>query len=384
MKVALVIEWIDPWRGGAETSTSQFVRHLLDRGVELTIVTRSRLSPAPGMAVHTVAVKSPFRSHQAAIFSRRATEYLRRGCFDVVHAISPCAGATIYEPRGGTIAETIQRNLAIRPMGLARRLKGAANRFNLKQQRMLRFERRWLGGRHRPHVIAISDYVTRQLRGHYDYPPALIHKVFNGVDPDLADARTRASHRQEIRRLYHIREEDLLAIMVAHNFRLKGLGRWIDALRQLSEAGRLPIRSLVIGKDNSVRWERRVLREGLGDRLQFTGPTRRVASFFHAADVLVHPTFYDPCSRVVLEALASGIPAVTTRYDGAAEVIQHRVNGWVLEDADCVSRLVESVTELADPAVRAHFCAAARASSQGLSMRQHAEGVYQIYQALKR
>ena len=55
MKVALVAEWLDPWRGGAETSTQQFIHHLMAGNVELHLFTRSRPSPTPGMHVHTIS-----------------------------------------------------------------------------------------------------------------------------------------------------------------------------------------------------------------------------------------------------------------------------------------------------------------------------------------
>jgi UDP-glucose:(heptosyl)LPS alpha-1,3-glucosyltransferase len=47
---------------------------------------------------------------------------------------------------------------------------------------------------------------------------------------------------------------------------------------------------------------------------------------------LLHPTFYDPCSLVVLEAIGSGIPVLTTGYNGAAELIKKGSAGWVVED----------------------------------------------------
>ncbi len=382
MRVALVIEWLDAWRGGAETSTAQFVRHLLDHGVELTVFTRSRLSPTPHLAVRTISATTPARSHRTKLFAQRAAAAVRRERFDVIHAVSPCLTADLYEPRGGTVAETVRRNLEIRPPGWRRELKRAANRLNLKQRVMLKFEQRLLGGDHQPWVIALSDYVVRQLREHYDYPSARIRKVFNGVDPVPSDPALRQQDRADIRRLYRIREDDLLVIMVAHNFRLKGLRRWIEALKRLTANTDLAVRSLVVGKDNSMPWERLVAREGLSGRLQFTGPTRRIDAFYHAADLLVHPTYYDPCSRVVLEAMTAGLPVITTRYDGASEVIEPGVNGLVLEETDGVRGLADGVMRLADAEVRAKMGSAARQVADRVSMIRHVDGVCQVYREI--
>ncbi len=380
MKVALVIEWLDAWRGGAETSAEQFVRHLLRLGVDLTVFTRSRPSPTPNLRVRNVSVTTPARSQRTRLFALRAAAALSAERFDVVHAISPCPAADVYEPRGGTVAETVLRNLAIRPPGLWREFKRAANRFNYKQRLMLKFERELLGARRKPTVIALSDYVIRQLREHYDFPTARIRKVFNGVDPDRTDSATRRKDRADIRELYNIRQEDYLAIMVAHNFKLKGLRRWLEAFKLLAEGTDLPLRSLVIGKDASLLWERITAREGLSGRVKFTGPTRRASAFFHAADVLVHPTYYDPCSRVVLEAMVAGLPVITTRYDGASEMIENGVNGFVVGEVGCVRALADCVVRMADPDVRAKMAAEAFKLTDRVSMERHAAGVYQVYQ----
>ena len=382
MKVALIIEWLDAWRGGAETSTEQFVRHLLRRGVDLTVFTRSRPSPTPDLKVRTISFATPSRSRRARLFARRAAAAVREEHFDVVHAVSPCMAADLYQPRGGTVAESTLRNLALRRPGLSRELKRAANHLNLKQRVMLKLERDLLGQARRPMVIALSDYVVRQLRRHYDYPPERIRMVFNGVEPDLSDAATRRADRADIRKLYNIHESDLLAIMVAHNFKLKGLRRWLEALKLLTDGTDVPLRALVIGKDASAVWERMAARAGLAGRVQFTGPTRRISAFFHAADVLVHPTHYDPCSRVVLEGMMAALPVITTRYDGAGEMIENGVNGFMVDEVGCVRALADCVVRLADPQVRAKMGVAAQEVTQRVSMARHTEEVCKVYQEL--
>ncbi len=93
MKVALVAEWLDPWRGGAETSTHQFIHHLTDGGVDLHVFTRSRPSPTPNMHVHTISGASMSRTRRSVTFAHRVEGLLQADSFDIVHAISPCRGA---------------------------------------------------------------------------------------------------------------------------------------------------------------------------------------------------------------------------------------------------------------------------------------------------
>jgi UDP-glucose:(heptosyl)LPS alpha-1,3-glucosyltransferase len=247
---------------------------------------------------------------------------------------------------------------------------------------MLKRERLLLHQNHPPFVIALSDYVAGQLRDHYGVPADRIRRVFNGVDPDPCDEFVRARDRRDVRGLYEIEDDELFVLLVAHNFRLKGVRSWLEALAVIKQDGALPVKSLVVGKGASVRWQRLARSMGVSDYVQFPGPTQRVRAFFHAADVLVHPTFYDPCSRVVLEALASGLPAITTRYDGAAEAIQEGGNGFVLASPEDVPGLVDRVGRMADAALRWDMAKRASGLADRLTMRRHAEGVCEVYREL--
>lgn len=375
-------EWLDPWRGGAETSAIQFVHHLLAEGIEVDVVTRSRLSPAPGLRVHVVRGAGLTRAQRSASFSRGADALVERLDVDLVHAITPCENADLYQPRGGTVAESIERNLALVRSPSARTMKRWANALNFKQRFMLDLERRILGRDNGPVIVAISGYVVDQMRRHYRVPDHRLRVVFNAVDPDTTPPQQRQIDRAQVRRDYHISDEDLLVILVAHNFRLKGVARWMEAYSRLLKEGRTGIRSLVIGKAHSPRWEKDAARLGLKEHLRFTGPTGRVPAFMHAADILVHPTYYDPCSRVVLEGMAAGLPCVTTRFDGASEVIDDGVNGRVIDAPDEPDQLVEAIHEWQEASVRQRIGAAASAIRDRISMVRHAADMINVYRSL--
>ena len=379
MNVALVIEWLDAWRGGAETSTQQFIHALIARGVHLDVYTRSRLSPTPAMKVHTIATPVPARVAKTAVFVRRVDGRIRHQSYDIVHAITPCMTADVYQPRGGTVVETIERNIALRRPRVARHAKRLTGCLNIRQQLMQRLERRLLTRSDPPMVAAVSNYVARQLHDHYSYPPSRVRVVFNGVSADDTPPEQRIRNRAEIRSMYGIAEGELLVILMAHNFRLKGVARWIDTVRRLSQHHELDVRSLVVGKENPARWQRLVARAQVGSHIQFVGPTQRAAAFRHAADILVHPTYYDPCSRVVLEALSCGLPCITTSYDGASEVIESGKNGLVVSTPDDIDELARAVVTLADPQTRERISRACEPLQKRLSMTRHVDEMLALY-----
>ncbi|MFQ5591793.1 MAG: glycosyltransferase family 4 protein [Phycisphaerae bacterium] len=382
MKVALVAEWLDPWRGGAETSTLLFIHHLTQGGVDLHVFTRSRPSPTPNMHVHTISGASMSRTRRSTTFAYRVEALLRADSFDVIHAVSPCRLADIYQPRSGTVAETIERNLATRRAGAARSIKRYANRFNFKQRYMLAFERQILSDRERPVVIAISDYVVRQLKHHYRLSDGRIRKIYNAVNPDQVGEAERSRNRAMIRAEFGISRDELLVLLVAHNFRLKGVARWMEALSQMVRQGGCNVRSIVVGRGESRHWHDLCARLGIADHLALAGPSDRVPAFYHACDVLVHPTYYDPCSRVVLEGMVRGVPCITTRWDGASEMIEDGVNGYVLADPDDAAALADRIELLRDVGVRRRMGEAAKAVSDHASMDKHVDAVMQLYREM--
>jgi len=382
VKVALICEWLDVWRGGAETSTQLFINHLIDLGVQIEVYTRSHLPARPSMAVHTITVNGASRALKTLAFCRRADKAVRDSRCDVAHAITPCLAADVYQPRGGTYPETIRRNLALRPTRSARALRKLTQHLNLKQRLLSQYERRMLTASPGPVVIAISDYVARQLHEHYALPPDRIRHVYNGVEPDQTDEATRQQHRREVRRLYDIADDELLVLMVAHNFRLKGLRSWLEALARVVRDTTVPVKSLVVGRDRTAPWQRLAHRLGIEGAVQFPGDTQRSQAFYHAADILVHPTYYDPCSRVVLEAMVSGLPPVTTRFDGASEVIEDGVSGFVLDTPDDTAGLADRVTRLADAGLRGRLATAASAVADQVAMQRHAAQVLAVYETL--
>jgi UDP-glucose:(heptosyl)LPS alpha-1,3-glucosyltransferase len=119
------------------------------------------------------------------------------------------------------------------------------------------------------------------------------------------------------------------------------------------------------------------------DFVTFLGPSDRVAQIYHAGDVLVHPTYYDPCSRVVLEAMVSGLPCVTTRWDGASEMIVDGRNGYVLAEPRDIDGLADRIERLSDPGHRTALARAARAVADRVNMKRHAAEVLAVYEELR-
>lgn len=382
MKVAIVCERVEGWRGGAETSTLEFARQIAERGCDVTLVTTSRGSSPPGVKLLTIRASAAFRAYLTAAFERRACLAIGHGGFDIVHAITPCRGATVYEPRGGALPETIHRNIAMRDSAVLRSMKRVTAALNLKYRILARLEWELLHYSPPPVVIAISQYVAKQFRRHYNVPESQLRIIFNGVDPDTALPQRRDADNNDIRQQYDLARHESLALCVAHNYRLKGVGRLIEAVAFMPPEQRRRIRVVIVGRDNPLAYVKLAERLGVSDRIVFAGATQRIATFYHAADMLVHPTYYDPCSRVVLEALGAGVPTITTRFNGAAEVMTDGREGFVLDSPDDVAGLADRMTRLLDDSVRDPCAMAAVKLRDRIGMDRHADEVMRLYREI--
>ena len=382
LKVALVSESVSSVRGGAETSTSQFLQHLLDQGVHVDLYTRTQPESRERLTVHTIETGGGLRALQTLRFSTKVDQLLAGRQYDVVHAITPCLAADVYQPRGGTVPETVERNLAMRQSSASRALKRIANHFNLKQRAMLRLERQLVCRKQPPVVVAISEYVRRQLTHHYRLNGDSIRLIFNGVDYQPCSTEQRRLDRTAIRELYGVAEDQVLALVIAHNFKLKGVASWLAALSLLRRRHGDRFKTVIIGKASARPYVRLAQSLGVSDVAMFVGPTQRTREFFHAADVLVHPTYYDPCSRVVLEAMLCGVPPVTTRFNGAAEVITDGVTGKIIASPEDIEDLARAVENAAAPEMRSQLECAHENLVERLSMKRHAVEMIDLYRRI--
>ncbi len=168
-------------------------------------------------------------------------------------------------------------------------------------------------------------------------------------------------------------------LFMAHNFRLKGLHCLMRALQGVKEGVGASWVLLVAGRGRRGPFEALTKRYGIHHRTLFLGQVTEPEAVLGAADVLVHPTFYDPFSNVCLEAMASGLPVVTSSHNGAAEILQEGESGFVIPDPNWTDLLRERIRLLLDPGAREAMSQKARAVAEGLPWERHIGQVEEVY-----
>jgi glycosyltransferase involved in cell wall biosynthesis len=444
MKVAIVQETVDARRGGAETSTLEMAQHLAELGLDVTIVCRAAPADLPTNDVVRL-VRVPAGGVTRALRTYRFLQGVHRlhlrHSYDIVHAVVPCLSANVYQPRGGTYPETIARSTVRVDSPALRQLKWLGRYFNLRQRFLGRVEQLLLRKRRdRVFVAAVSEYVRRQVLSEYGFPAERIRVVFNGVDITPLTAEETVRARAELRNKFGVGPDTPLVLFVAHNFKLKGLAELLRAcaLSVSVPASQEPARGdavlserkrdspgwpsastvgdtdsdgnrvgcpgasavgdanshvkrpvpaewvlVVAGRDRPGPYRRMARQLGVAHRVHFVGSETPIRDWYAAADMLAHPTWYDPCSRVALEALSLGLPVVTTRYNGAAEVMEPGRHGAVIDWPGNIAGLATAITEALRPEVRAACRADAARLHEQLSMARHARELKALYHAVR-
>jgi len=352
MRVALVIDRFDSRRGGAQQWTRRFAIWLQESGCDVHVIARQfgQVERELDITRHTIQLgKSPIRFASAV---KRQLDRLR---VDVSHDMGSSWCCDIFQPHHGSQYATFERKIAaqrIWQQPIRRQLVRMLPRYRQFEQCV----QRQYDSRQRLY-IALSEMVARDLQNYHGAPADRIRTVYNGVDVSRFHPRRRQEHRQRIRSQLGIREDEVLVLIVAHNFRLKGIPNLVRAIATLRSQN-FPARLVVCGGQNRPHfWPRKV---GADESVWMMGPVDDPVPYYAAADVYAQPTFYDACSLVVLEAAASGLPIVTTQFNGASELLTEGNEGFIMQDPGNLDQLVDYLRTLMNPEQRLQMGRAAR------------------------
>jgi len=346
LKVAIIIERADITLGGAERSVCELSGALAAANLHVEILA-ARGNAGPG--VRLLCPHWPGKRVPLAAFARALVQYLRNHHYDIVHSVLPLDFADVYQPRGGTYPEAVLRNAVSYRNSLIRTCKTFTAACNIRRFRLGRAERRLCTSPEGPVIAALSGYVAEQLKQHYNTNPGRIVIIRNGVRTDTpADAGRAAELRRRILAAFDVRKdiEPVLFLFTANNFRLKGLAPLLEAFSYLGAGCGSYL--VVVGADNTWKFRRMARALEIDHRVTFLGPLANIQDALAATDVAVLPTFYDPASRFILEALAAAKPVITTAFNGAAELFTQNRHGIVIDTPENIPALAQAVIYFTD------------------------------------
>ena len=208
-------------------------------------------------------------------------------------------------------------------------------------------------------VIANSRMVRNGLLDSFPGLSGKVEVVYNGADIDRFTPDNADKWRRETAAGIGLNPDCLTGVFVANNFALKGLRQAIETIAGLTNGGKHSVQLIIAGGGRSKRYAQLIRKKGLQDFVRFTGQSEEMERYYAAADFLLFPTFYDPCANVTLEALAAGLPVITTKMNGAHELLDDR-HGCVVDQPCEVGAMADFIIGLKDKNRLAKMKVAAR------------------------
>jgi len=365
MRVALV-HMRQAATGGTERYLNLTAAFLAERGDEVTVVCRSHEDPPhPAVRFERLRPLALGAASRLQSFARAVEAHVRHASYDVVYGLGKTWTHDLVRLGGGCHATYLELAHAatLKPW---ERLLGARAR---KHRLALAIEARALApGRYRK-VVVNAQMVADDVERRHGVPKERIALVYNGVDLERYTPARRATSGAALRRELGFAERDTVLLFLGSGYGRKGLDLVLAAVAEL--APRAPnLKLLVVGYDSEQpRYESRARALGLAERARFLGGRRDTETCYAAADLYVLPTRYDPFANTTLEALASGLPALTSRSNGAHELLEEAVSGSVLASLDDPATLARTLEPWLAPERLAAGARAARALAERHSAR---------------
>jgi UDP-glucose:(heptosyl)LPS alpha-1,3-glucosyltransferase len=351
--------------GGTERYLHALAAHLAELDHTVTIVCR-RHEEAPHAAVRFVELRPVALGsvHRMLTFARAVEHHIRQADYDVVFGLGKTWSQDVLRLGGGCYQTYL--DLTYRTPG--QRLRRHFGMGWYKTRQTLAIEGRALAPGAYIRLITNSDMVKHDVMARYGSPADKITVIPNGVDLERFHPRHRTGMGAELRRRCGFEAGHVVLVFLGTGYYRKGLDRMLAVLPALLHE-RPATRLLVVGYDTEVsQWQARVHRCGLAAQVCFLGGRRDPEVCYGAGDLYVLPTRYDPFANATLEALATGLPVITTHTNGGCEVIVSGVQGAVIPNSDAPQPLLQALLQWTDRRQLQQGAQAARLQAEGYSV----------------
>jgi UDP-glucose:(heptosyl)LPS alpha-1,3-glucosyltransferase len=364
MRVGLVCRPFS-FHGGVETATAGLLLALRQAGHDVELISTRRQKSVPGLVVHRVRTLRHPSALRLLSFALAARAVSARRGYDLLQSHERLLAQDLYRAGEGChrgYLEAMGRRLAV---------------IDPYHRLVLALEGRIFRLRSARHVVAISRRGKEEIEQRYGTDPGRVTLVYNGVDLERFHPDNRERFRRPTRELLRIPHEAWMVLFVGSGFARKGLGPLLEAFARGADS---TSRLVVAGKGDVARYHELAVRLGVAERVLWTGPQREVERLYAAADAVALPALYEPFGNVHLEALATGVPVLSSGHAGGAEVVRSWDNGWVV--AEPTAELIAEGLAALREAPPGGWAARARASAEPFTFAAQAQAFTVIYQLL--
>jgi UDP-glucose:(heptosyl)LPS alpha-1,3-glucosyltransferase len=374
MKIAIIRQKYAPY-GGAEKFSEQFIERLAQLGYEVHIFAREwKESGHPNVFFNKIAVNSKSSTLRLLEFNQEVERVLSSHSFDLIQSHERTTCQDIYRAGDGCHKEWLVQRKKYYP------IKGWLSFLNPFHWAVLKIEREIFTPENYKKIIAISKMVKKDIQYHYKLADKDITVVYNGVALQRFHPSSRSDNYRYIRQKLDIPPNALSILTVGSGFERKGLKFLIKSLKYLEAKD---WRLVVIGRGNWSKYRRYVSWKNRNKLIYIPPPVESLEKYYAAADIFALPSLYEPFGNANLEALASGLPIVTSKTSGASELITHKLNGMVVQNPGDKLEIAAHINYLNDKSIRESMGRQARKVAEEYSQEKNIEKMVRLYKNLE-
>jgi UDP-glucose:(heptosyl)LPS alpha-1,3-glucosyltransferase len=335
MRVAIVRRECSLKKAGAERYCVNLMRGLIRLGHDVTIVAERMDEELQSEAAFLqIPTRRPGFGNRHHRFSQASQQVLQPHHFDVVHGLSRVGGLDTYR-----LTDPLQSHWV--SVFYRQRWTRWLQQRNPRHTAIFALERELFGPQGPRRIITQSRLDAELLQQYFHVPSSRLTRVYNGVD--LSAFKPMGSQvRSQVREELQIEPDRPVLVFAGMDFRRKGLSSIFAAMAQLREWN--PV-LLVLGTGDIAGYQRLARQWRIGNQVRFLGRQSHLARFYSAGDLFVLPTIYEPFPNVNLEAMACGMPVVTTHTCGTADLLISGHNGYLISHAWAIDELSAAISD---------------------------------------
>tara|TARA_B100000686_G_scaffold250008_1_gene260106 strand:- start:609 stop:1739 length:1131 start_codon:yes stop_codon:yes gene_type:complete len=375
MKIAIIRQKFVLY-GGAEQFADGYIHELAKSGHEVHIFANHWTpSNQQNIFFHQVPTLNLNAFFRTLSFSRAVANKISKQQFDIIQSHEKTWLQNVYRAGDGCHLKWLNQRRKQFSF-----LKKFFLFFNPFHQLILKLEKNIFESGQCKKIIAISQMVKDDILENYRCPPENISVVYNGVDLNRFHPKNKNTYRKIIREQLGIPENSILILFVGSGFERKGLRFLLESTEFLEDKN---WRLLLMGKGN---FEKILQFAPKNKRHQIISikPDREIEKFYASADLFILPSIYEPFGNANLEALATGLPIITTKYCGAANIIDEKINGLIIEDPFNPQEIAKNINFLFDPSLRKSMGKRARDLAEQFPLERNKREMLEIYESVVR
>ncbi len=356
--------------GGTERDLYHLTELLIRFGHRVTIYCQEvRTTPADGISIRKVP-SLPGRTAKLLGLAWLGPKMSYKGGHDLVIGFTRILNQDIVRCGGGTHKVFLDRIKETEGL-----LKRSERTLSLYHNSLLAIEKRQLQRGNRK-ILAISGVVKKEIMDVYGVPNNTIEVIYDGVDIDTFSTDKKVLHRATTREVFGIPQDSPLVLFLGNGFKRKGLETLLNSMSLIKDKN---VYCLAVGGDSSLQSYKELAEKlGIGRQVIFVGAQKEPERFYAAADIFVLPSIQEAFGNAVLEAMACGIPVITTEVAGASELMTDGLERFILRDPKDASCLAEMISELLDSVLRVSISKQVREIAEGYTLEKNARAIEEL------